>query len=145
MEASVVSLLELLAAVVAGGGFIAFVVTDVVAAVVGIWLAVPLLRLSLRILLQATEGKLVAVLQARCERLLQVEGVLRYVNLHVWEETVGFFVGTVCVVVRKGVETRGVLEMAVNAFDGVVHDLTVQVETCQTEGEVDVDKSRVAV
>lgn len=137
-------MLELFASVVAGGALSAYVVTDIVAAVLGVWLAVPLLRVSLRVLLQGTEGKMVAVLKSRCDRLLQVEGVLRYVNLHVWEETVGFFVGTVCVVVKKGVETKGVLEMAVNAFDGVVHDLTVQVETCQTEGDDLVDNVKVA-
>eukprot|EP00177_Eucheuma_denticulatum_P003583 GFKZ01006491.1.p1 GENE.GFKZ01006491.1~~GFKZ01006491.1.p1 ORF type:complete len:314 (+),score=44.72 GFKZ01006491.1:180-1121(+) len=122
----------------------AFAVADVLGAVLGMWLALPLLRLSLRVLLQATESRMVAVLKARCDRLMQVEGVLRYVNLHVWEETVGFFVGTVCVVVRKGVETRGVLDMAVKAFDGVVHDLTVQVETCQVDSDSLPDQPKLA-
>lgn len=144
VEASVVRGLELLAGCAPVTTVHAFALADILGAALGIWLALPLLKLSLRVLLQATESRMVAVLKARCDQLMQVEGVLRYVNLHVWEETVGFFVGTVCVVVRKGVETRGVLDMAVKAFDGVVHDLTVQVETCRLESDALPDERKLA-
>lgn len=101
---------------------------DAVAALLAAAVALPVLALALRVLVQAAPARVAAEVRRRCDLLLKEEGVLRCAQVRFWEERVGVFVGTLCLVVRKGVETRPVIEKAVQAFDGVLHDVTVQVD-----------------
>lgn len=96
-------------------------------------LAFPLLRLSLRVLVQGSPARVAAAVRRRVDALCRVEGVVRCENLRVWEESVGFFVATVGVLVKPGADSRFVLNQAVKLFDGVVNDLTVQVETVRDD------------
>ena len=67
------------------------------------------------------------------EEVLALEGVLSCGNLHVWEETADVLVGTLCVEVDGRVSKSWILEKGIAAFDGVVDDLTIQVESCRED------------
>lgn len=91
--------------------------------------AVPALAHAARVLMQAAPGAVVASIRDGREAVLAIDGVLECGNVHIWEEAAGVLVGTLCVTVDAKVCKSSVLHSAVAAFDGIVDDLTVQVES----------------
>lgn len=99
------------------------------AAIITIHMSFPVLMHNARILLQAAPSSSLHSIRSRREQVLAIDGVIECCNMHIWEETAGFIVGTVSVVVHPYVSKPEVLRRAVVAFEGLVDDLTVQVES----------------
>lgn len=91
-------------------------------------LAWPVAMETARILLQAAPASAVQSIRSRRDQVLAIDGVVDCSNVHIWEETAGIIVGTLCVAVHPSVSKSVVLRRAISAFDGLVDDLTVQVE-----------------
>lgn len=104
-------------------------IADAAAAIFSASIAWPLLALMVGILMQATPLKLVNIVRSRIETIMHLEGVVACSNVHIWEETAGVYVGTMSVRIKSGTSSSFILQSAVQAFNGIVDDLTVQVET----------------
>ena len=102
---------------------------DIVSSFITVACATPLLQYTTAVLMHATPPSLANAIKSAREEVLALEGVLSCANLHVWEETAGLLVGTLCVEVDGRVSKSWVLEKAIAAFEGVVDDLTIQVES----------------
>lgn len=100
----------------------------VVVAALTIRSALPVGLASARVLLHGMPNACVQSMRSRREQVLAIEGVVECGHIHMWEEAAGFVVGTLCVTVQPTVSKNFVLHRAFSAFDGLVDDLTVQVE-----------------
>ena len=109
---------------------------DAASALFTVSLTLPLFRYVVNVLIHATPNTLVNTLKVRREAVLALEGVLSCGKMHFWEESAGLIVGTLCIVVDGRVSKAWVLERAVREFEGVVDDLTVQVESWREGQEI---------
>lgn len=97
----------------------------IVCCVVLVW---PSLTESINILLHTTPSAQVQSIRSRRDRVLALDGVVHCSHLHFWEENPQFVIGTLHVAVQPSACKYTVLRQATAAFDGLVDDLTVQVE-----------------
>lgn len=89
----------------------------------------PVLMDAARILLQAAPPAAAQAIRARCQQVLATDGVVACSNMHVWEESAGFLVATLCLTVKPSVSKSAVLNRTAALFEGFVDDLTVQIES----------------
>lgn len=112
---------------------------DIIASMWSVSRTVPLLTYAIDSLMHATPPRLVNTINARREQVLALEGVLSCRNVHVWQESAGILVGTLCVEIDGWVSKSWVVDKVIAVFEGVLDDLTVQVESWRGDS-MDLDK-----
>ncbi|PXF46627.1 Metal tolerance protein 8 [Gracilariopsis chorda] len=108
---------------------------DTLASIFTILIVVPLFRHTTRILMHAAPYGIGATIEARRDAVMKLDGVLHCGDIHIWEEGEGLVVGTICVLVEIHVDKASVLDTTARAFDGIVDDLTIQVESCRSDDD----------
>ncbi|CAN8064020.1 unnamed protein product [Agarophyton chilense] len=108
---------------------------DTFASIFTILVVIPQFRHTTRILMHAAPYGIASTIGTRREAVMKLEGVLQCGDIHIWEEGEGLIVGTICVLVDVHVSKSWVLERTARAFDGIVDDLTIQVESSRPEDE----------
>lgn len=106
----------------------AIVLLAIVVTVACLRMAWTILRESIYILIQTAPYESIQSIRSRRDQLLALEGVVDCVNVHVWEESQGLVVGSLHVHVDPTSCKYTVLRRAISVFDGLVDDLTIQVE-----------------
>ena len=102
---------------------------DIIAASITAIAAFPLLKSSVKILIHAVPPSLVEKLMEKRDEVSQIDGVLSCGNIHVWEETHGRFIGTLCVTVDTTVSKDEIMRRIMSLLNGLTHDFTLQVDT----------------
>lgn len=89
----------------------------------------PTMTEAIFVLLQAAPSDRVQSIPTRRQKVLDLDGVVECSHVHIWEETKGLIVGTLSVSVHPSACKYTVLRRSITAFDGLVDDLTVQVDS----------------
>lgn len=89
----------------------------------------PILMDAVYVLLQAAPLDSVQSIRSRRQSVLALDGVVECSNVHIWEESHGLIVGTLSVYAHPSACKYTVLRRSIAAFDGLVDDLTVQVDS----------------
>lgn len=109
--------------------------------------AIPLLRESAGILLQMAPSRSQDHLAKTLGQILLIDGVLAHQDAHFWSNAPNTVIGSIRIQTREDAD-EGVIQACVReAFVGLVHNLTVQVEkpqTCLDSREMDISSTKVS-